>query len=450
MYAADPPTLGTIVVCGSTMRADVEPALPLAEFPTFEFVLVDPHGVHVPIDVTPRTAGGDVFLGANLRTNPARTITEGFFLELLRANTILDVKPVPVSSSSVKFRRERPGEITATFPCSVDPLSVKVAVGDREVPATVDQQASSKRVMTLRLTTPLEHEDSVEITAKSLDGGDLVSVKGDVDFEAPEDIESAVIYVGGKVELDEGSKPNVLVDLKYDGALHPIGHSISWFHGPSLLVDAATQDDDGESSATAGWRFRHLRYFVTRGKDAAPGTADDRFVLTRLDVTPEIELGDGLDSRNLIADLDYEWQFAGAKWDFRPAVGLESGTNLALKTKLESFSDYRIVRPTVDLYLARDFEGIAGTKAIKFSISVQSRYLLEREPDVEPLPRAQQTDDEKTFTRFFEDGFKMYGKASLTFGLTENFSIALEYERGERPPLYGDNNKGGISIVFSR
>lgn len=35
------------------------------------------------------------------------------------------------------------------------------------------------------------------------------------------------------------------------------------------------------------------------------------------------------------------------------------------------------------------------------------------------------------------------------FSFTENLGISLEYERGERPPLYGDNNKGGIALVYA-
>ena len=76
------------------------------------------------------------------------------------------------------------------------------------------------------------------------------------------------------------------------------------------------------------------------------------------------------------------------------------------------------------------------------------RYLIEDEPSVVPLPTNEQTDDTTT-KNVAADGFGFYAKAALTFGFTETFGIALEYEFGERPPLYGENNKGGVSVVYS-
>jgi hypothetical protein len=442
---ADPPKLDTIRnVCGA-IEAGLNPIQPPVEFSQLSFELLAPDGASVNVTVSAIVGGGDVE-AAKLLLPAGLVIEKGYFVVMKKGTAILDIKPVPVTSDILLFDVRRRSEFGVTFLCDVDPNTVKVEVkrDGNAVSGLTEKilEGSSASVMTLRLNKTLRHEDAVTVTATAQSGA-VTTVEGEVDFAAPADIDAATIHVGGAVKVSEGSKPVVLVDLKYDGIKRPIGNSIRWNSGPSLLVDAQTQDSDGEGKATIGYGFRYLDYI------GSPKFGDAmRFVLTRLDIVPEFEADDGLNTRNVLLDTRQQWQFAGSKWNARPAIGIELGTNLAQKTKLEEFSGYSMLRPTFDFFLARKFKGVGMFKEISFSIDTQSRYLLDEEPDVEPLPRAEQTADTKTKT-VANDGFKFYGKASLTFGLTENFGIAFEYETGEQPPLYGENNKGSVSIVYA-
>ncbi|HEX6641492.1 MAG TPA: hypothetical protein VF215_10295 [Thermoanaerobaculia bacterium] len=443
--------LGEIGACGpKLLRVRLDEFVDEPSFRKLKFQLLDAMRATIPTTPTD-IAIVDAFGGVTLTLGPNDNLAEGQFVALLDENDrLLDIKPVLLAPEMLQFDRLTPTRIQATFLCVVNPATAKVTVTrnkkDAGITATLDD-GSTGRIVKLITSAPLMNEDKVEVTADLTTGG-AATVEGKVDFEAPKDLESSTFYVGGKIEAAENSKPKILIDFKYDGHQFPVGNSTRWSHGPSILIDAATQDSDGEGKATIGYGLRRRGYRTTSGADGKPGTPDDRFILTRLDITPSFEADDGLNTRNLIADIQYQALFPGSKWSFKPAIGIEGGTNLAIKTKLEEFSDYNILRPTVDLYLARTFKGIGGLKEISFSIDTQSRYLLEDEPDVEPLPKSEQTDDETTKT-IAADGFKFYGKASLTFGLTENYSIALEYEVGEQPPLYGENNKGSLSVVYS-
>jgi hypothetical protein len=446
-FAADPPTLGDLSLCGKTLKANIEadPLPPLADFDRWKFYLVDssnrtPLDAKAVEDFGKTTNPEDLIVSGVILTLPNPIAAEDSFLEFRQDSLLVDMQRIPIKSDSVVFSASRRSQITVTFPCEVEQVKVEVKRDGETLPTTSQfLRESNKRVLNIALTQALVNEDTVTITGQTA-AGDTVTVEKEIEAEAPADIDSAVVYVGGKLEVAEDSKPKILIDLKYDKKLRRIGNSPSWTHGPSLLVDAATQDSDGEGKATLGYGVRWLGYIET----------PKRFILERFDATAALEADDGLNTRNLIADISYQLQFPGEKWNFKPAIGLEGGTNLAIKTKLEEFSDYNMLRPTVDLVLSREFKDFkfAGLKSVTFSIDTQSRYLLEDEPDVEPLPKSEQTDDETTKT-IAADGFKFYGKASLTFGLTENYSIALEYEVGEQPPLYGENNKGSLSVVYS-
>jgi hypothetical protein len=444
-------TLGEIGACGpKLLRVRLSEFLSETDFRKLRFQLLDAMRTQIPATPTDIDVEG-AFGGVTLTLDANASLEEGQFVALLDENNkLLDIKPVLIAPEMLQFDPLTPREIKATFLCLVKPGTAHIVVTrnkrDTEISATVAPD-STGRVVRVIATAPLIHKDKVKVTAELTTGG-VATLAGEVDFEAPKDIESSTIYVGGKVEVAEASKPKLLIDLKYDGHSFPLRNSTQWSHGPAILVDAATQDADGEGTASIGYGFRRMDYRTLVGQDGKSDTADDKFILMRTDITPTFEADDGLNSRNLIVDIEHQWQFPGTKWSFKPGIGIEGGTNLALKTKLEEFSDYRVLRPTVDLYVARKFKGIGAFKEISFSVDTQSRYLLEDEPDVELLPRSEQTDDTKTKT-VGANGLKLYGKAALTFGLTEAFAIALDYEVGERPPLFGENNKAGISIVFA-
>lgn len=445
VFAQNPVKLDVVRLECGVVRAEITPIQTTAKFANLTFELLDPTGTPVAITSTPIDAGGGFVQGATL-TPASAVVGKGFHVVLREGVTIRTIKPVAATTDVIFLDRARRYDLEVTFPCAVDTskLAVTVTRDDKPVPglvATVVPNRSTDTIATVRLNKPLIHKDTVTVVAPS--GAGTVTVEKEVDFEAPADIEAATVYVGGKLELAEGSKPKVLVDLKYDTSRRRLANSIRWTHGPSVLVDAATQDSDGEGTATAGYTFRLLSYQARRDGDGGR-----RFTIGQTDFTPKFEADDGLNSRNIIADIRHQWHFAGNPWNVKPAFGLEGGTNLALKTNLEEFSDYNILRPTFDFYVGRTFEGRGGLKSIGVSLDTQSRFLVEEEPDVEPLPKSAQTADAKTET-IGADGFKFYGKASLTFGFTEVFGISLDYEYGERPPLYGDNNKGGVSLVFS-
>ena len=449
LHADDPPQIRRILPCGTIITIEIKKPLPPADFAHLGFELRDGNWNAVSTTLRPIDAGG-IISGATLTLTLPLPSTS-LFAVLQKDGIVVDTEPVPQATDLLHFDPFNPRKLEATFRCEVDPKTIKVNITreKKEKEVSLLDKVGTNIVVMLHLGDVLRHEDQVKVTAMALNGGSLTVTK-EVPFPKPEDQENALLYASGKLELAEDSKPNVLVDFKLDLRTFSIRDSIEWFHGPAVLVDAATQDEEGAGTATLGYGVRKLGFFVLKGADNATPTNDDRFILTQLDLAALLELDSGLNNRSFVTDARYQLQFPGLPWDLRPSIGVELGKNLS-RPKSDDFEGYEILRPTLDLYVGREWEieGVQVVKAITFSIDVQSRFLFESEPDTVKLPPSQRTEDMTTKLQPFDNGGKAYGKATLKFDFSEHVGIALEYERGERPPLYGNENKGGIAVVYA-
>lgn len=444
-------SLKTAAGCGTAaVDARLAKSVNDADFKTLKFRLVDAHLQEIATTVTPIDLGGGVFAGAHL-VPASGSVDETDFVEVTDLNAnVLDIKQMTLASGTITFSPSRRSIIDVTFPCAaMGPLTVKR--NDTLVNGVNGALNARGRAATLHLPNLLRNKDKIVVEADAVGGG-TARAEATVKFDKPSDIDSAVFYASGKLEADQGTKPKVLVDFKLDQRLFPVQHSIAWTHGPTVLVNASTHDSDGEGTATLSYGVRRFADQTTPGPDHLLGTEDDRIIVTQLDAAPTLEFDDGLNTRNAIADMRYQWQFPGTAWDLRPAIGFEGGRNLSIKTKLASFDHYHIARPRFELNLARKWKptrAFLDIEKVTLSLDTQTRYLIDGEPDTVPLPRSQRTADSKTTTRLFRHGVKSYGKLSLSFDFPGNIGIAFQYERGERPPLYGDNKKGSAAVVIA-
>lgn len=475
----------TMLVDLKTIRLDLKGDLKRSELLTpAEVLLLESDGKQVSVDVMPSNGSSafhptdpdyfDRFLIV-LTTGKDFSLSETYSLIILSLEDASSrVKPglVPVDKlgGMLTVTPLRPDRINVVFfgpdvRMSTDTKDISVQVKRKDSvrelvlarpPETVGTQ---NLVLYINPLTPLQHGDVLMVTTMLEGGkGQVVSTK-EIKFPKPKDKASSLVFLSMAGESGKGQDPVVSLDLKVANPyLIPLGKEkgsletrlSSWTFGPVVEAEISSTDKNNTNRFSNALNFERLVVNLPKQRGYA------------IDLAPKIEFETGFSNRNAIASAQGELIFLGADWRcpgsnnkdcwivFRPALGAEAGTNFGLEGDHEGLEDYSITRAVGGFYFSwtRKSQRV-DLNSISFSVDGRARYLFNEEADFEPNPGGKKNPDGSTASLVGGDGWKPYGKAALSFAISENYAISLEYSRGERPPLFKDEDKVKLTFAFA-
>lgn len=351
---------------------------------------------------------------------------------------------------------------------SSNPQDVEVKVKRKGVIQTlkverVEAGTNQNMVIWLAAGDWLLHGDDVSVSTVLQGTSRKVMSTAKFNAAKPKDKASSTVFLAMNAEAGKGQDFAVGLDLKIsDPFLVKLreGGSLdkgfySWTLGPVMEAEISSTDknDTNRFSYFLNWRRLGLRT-----------PSDKRWISTVIDVGPKLEFDTGFNNRNAVAAFTTDFVLLGADlkcpfgskdnkdcWiAFRPTVGAEAGTNFGIEGDHPDIEDYSIARGVGGFYFSwtRKFQE-SNLNAISFSIDGRARYLFEEEGDFEDNPGGRMNPDGSTATLIKNDGLKAFGKATLSFAISENFAIVAEYSRGERPPVFKDEDKVKASFAFA-